>query len=185
MGWPWRNDPADRDTTQRPPIAPGTAPDGLVPATFAAGCFWGVEELFRGVSGVAEVISGYTGGSVERPTYPEVCSGRTGHAEAVWLAFDPDRVTYETLLETFWRHHDPTTPNRQGPDVGTQYRSAIFTHGDDQWQQAVASRDAVQARFRRPIVTEIVSAAVFWPAEEYHQRYVARTGRGGCHVANW
>jgi peptide-methionine (S)-S-oxide reductase len=114
-----------------------------------------------------------------------VCSGATGHAEAVLVTFDPAQVSYEHLLEEFWRHHDPTTPNRQGPDVGTQYRSAVFVHDAEQERLAKASLQEYQHRFRRPIVTEVVPATTFWPAEAYHQRYVERTGHGACHVANW
>lgn len=173
------------DTTQGPPVAPGDAPEGLALATFAAGCFWGVEDFFRHVDGVVDAVSGYTGGGVEAPTYEQVCSGRTGHAEAVLVTFDPSKVTYDELLAAFWRHHDPTTPNRQGPDVGTQYRSAVFVHDDGQEAAARASLEAFQHRFSRPIVTEVTPASTFWPAEEYHQRYVEKTGHGACHVANW
>jgi peptide-methionine (S)-S-oxide reductase len=175
----------EHDETQAPPVAPGDAPEGLALATFAAGCFWGVEEVFRQVPGVVDVVSGYTGGATEHPTYRQVCSGTTGHAEAVLVTYDPARVSYEDLLQTFWRHHDPTTEDRQGPDVGTQYRSAVFTHDDAQHRAAVASLAEVQPRFRRPIVTRVEAATTFWPAEAYHQRYTERTGRGGCHVANW
>jgi peptide-methionine (S)-S-oxide reductase len=174
-----------RDKSQAAPIEPGVAPEGLAVATFAAGCFWGVEDFFLHVPGVVDVVSGYTGGETTRPTYEEVCSGRTGHAEAVLVTFDPVKVSYEELLEEFWRHHDPTTPNRQGPDVGTQYRSAVFTHDAEQERLAQKSVEAYQARFGRPIVTEIVPASTFWPAEAYHQRYTERTGHGACHVANW
>ncbi|MHB8328513.1 MAG: peptide-methionine (S)-S-oxide reductase MsrA [Acidimicrobiales bacterium] len=154
-------------------------------ATFAAGCFWGVEDFFRSLPGVSDAVSGYTAGTEAAPTYEQVCSGRTGHAEAVLVTFDPKIVTYEQLLEAFWRHHDPTTPNRQGPDVGTQYRSGVFVHDAEQDRQARASLAAFQSRFNRPIVTEITPASTFWPAEAYHQRYVERTGHGACHVANW
>jgi peptide-methionine (S)-S-oxide reductase len=174
-----------RDKSQAPPIEPDDVPDGHARATFAAGCFWGVEDFFRNLPGVVDVVSGYTGGSVEHPTYEAVCSGRTGHAEAVLVTYDPTKIGYEELLEAFWRHHDPTTPNRQGPDVGTQYRSAVFVHDDAQDEAARASLAAYQSRFRRPIVTEVVPATTFWPAEAYHQRYTERTGHGGCHVANW
>ena len=173
------------DTTQGPPVEPGDAPEGLALATFAAGCFWGVEDFFRHVDGVVDVVSGYTGGGVAAPTYEQVCSGRTGHAEAVLVTFDPSKVTYGELLAAFWRHHDPTTPNRQGPDVGTQYRSAVFVHDAGQEDAARASLEEFQHRFSRPIVTEVTAASTFWPAEEYHQRYVERTGHGACHVANW
>jgi peptide-methionine (S)-S-oxide reductase len=174
-----------RDSTQAPPRGPDDVAEGLALATFAAGCFWGVEDAFRQIPGVSEVISGYTGGSVEHPTYEQVCSGSTGHAEAVLITFDPAVVTYGELLEEFFRHHDPTTPNRQGPDVGTQYRSAIFVHGDTQRDEATAALEQYQAKFGRPIVTEVSPAATFWPAEEYHQNFTQRTGRGACHVANW
>ena len=173
------------DTTQAPARQPGDAPAGLGLATFAAGCFWGVEDFLRSVPGVVEAVSGYTGGTTTAPTYEQVCSGRTGHAEAVLVIFDPAVVSYEQLLEAFWRHHDPTTPNRQGPDVGTQYRSAVFVHDAEQERLARESVAAFQTRFGRPIVTEITPATTFWPAEAYHQRYVEKTGHGACHVANW
>ena len=173
------------DTTQAPAIEPEDAPEGLAPAAFAAGCFWGVEEFFREVPGVVDAISGYEGGFVANPSYEQVCSGSTGHAEAVLVTFDPAVVSYPELLEAFWRHHDPTTPNRQGPDRGTQYRSAVFTYNHEQELQAKESIDQFQDRFKRPIVTEVVPASTFWPAEAYHQRYTERTGMGGCHVANW
>ena len=174
-----------KDTNQAPGIEPDDIPDGLDRAAFAAGCFWGVEEFFRAVPGVVDALSGYEGGAVDHPTYSQVCSGRTGHAEAVLVTFDPQRVSFATLLEEFWRHHDPTTRNRQGPDRGTQYRSAVFVHDEAQAKAAHASLDEYQARFRRPIVTEVTAATTFWPAEEYHQRFAEKTGRGGCHVANW
>ena len=173
------------DASQAPPIGPDDVPEGLDRAAFAAGCFWGVEEFFLAVPGVVDAVSGYEGGHVDRPTYGQVCSGATGHAEAVLVTFDPTRVTFEHLLEEFWRHHDPTTPDRQGPDRGTQYRSAVFVRDDAQAATARAALDAVQARFDRPIVTQVTGASTFWPAEAYHQRYTQRTGRGGCHVANW
>lgn len=147
-------------------------------ATFAAGCFWGVEDRFRRVPGVIDAISGYTGGHVDHPDYPTVCRGRTGHAEAVEVRFDPDRVDYETLVRAFFAMHDPTTPNRQGPDVGTQYRSAIFTHGDEQRAIAERVRDEVQTTIDRPIVTEITPASAFWPAEDYHQRFLEKRRAG-------
>jgi len=175
----------DSDDAQAPPIQPDDVPEGLDRAAFAAGCFWGVEDFFRAIPGVVDAISGYEGGSVEHPTYEQVCSGATGHAEAVLVTFDPAVVSYEQLLAEFWRHHDPTTPNRQGPDHGTQYRSAVFTRNDEQAATARASIEEYQNRFRRPIVTEVAAAATFWPAEEYHQRYTEKTGFGGCHVANW
>jgi peptide-methionine (S)-S-oxide reductase len=175
----------EMDKTQAPGIGPDEVPEGLDRAAFAAGCFWGVEEFFRAIPGVVDAISGYEGGEVDLPTYEQVCSGRTGHAEAVLVTFDPSQVSFETLLEEFWRHHDPTTLNRQGPDHGTQYRSAVFTRNEAQEKAARASLDEYQARFQRPIVTEVTPATTFWPAEEYHQRFTERTGQGGCHVANW
>ena len=152
-------------------------------ATFAAGCFWGVESSLRRLPGVIDVVVGYAGGSKENPTYEEVCSGRTGHAEAAQVTFDPSVVTYNQLLDAFWQLHDPTTLNRQGPDFGTQYRSAIFTHSEVQSMEAKTSMEAAQAQFRQPIVTQIEPAGTFWPAEEYHQRYFEKKGiEGGCHV---
>jgi peptide-methionine (S)-S-oxide reductase len=149
-------------------------------ATFAAGCFWGVETAFRQVDGVLDVVVGYTGGTFPHPTYEDVCTGRTGHAESARVTFDPSRVTYDQLLDAFWRLHDPTTPNRQGPDVGSQYRSAVFVESPEQDAAARASREKLQAsgRLPRPIVTEIAPAGPFYPAEEYHQRYLERSGRG-------
>lgn len=151
-------------------------------ATFAAGCFWGVEGAFRRVSGVVEATVGYTGGSTANPDYRAVCSGRTGHAEAVLLRFDPGRVSYSQLLDFFWKIHDPTTLNRQGPDVGSQYRSAIFTHSAEQAVTAKTSLAELQAsgQLRRPVVTEIMPATEFYPAEEYHQRYLEKHGRVDC-----
>jgi peptide-methionine (S)-S-oxide reductase len=149
-------------------------------ATFAAGCFWGVEAAFRRLPGVTDAIAGYPGGSTENPGYKEVCSGRTGHAEAVKVTFDPSTVTYDKLLDLFWEMHDPTTPNRQGPDIGTQYRSAIFVHGPEQEAAALASKERVAGRFGRPIVTEIVPAAPFYQAEDYHQRYFEKRGIAAC-----
>ena len=146
-------------------------------ATFAAGCFWGVEEEFRRTPGVLEVTSGYSGGATADPSYEQVCTGGTGHAEAVDVRFDPQRVSYQDLLNRFWAIHDPTTPNRQGPDVGTQYRSAIFTHSEEQERLAKASLAQAQTRFNRPIVSQIVPASTFFPAEDYHQRYFERRGR--------
>jgi peptide-methionine (S)-S-oxide reductase len=149
-------------------------------ATFAAGCFWQVEAEFRHMMGVTRTAAGYTGGSLDDPTYHDVCTDMTGHAEAVEVEFDPAVVSYEQLLEAFWSLHDPTQVNRQGPDVGTQYRSAIFTHTPGQERTATASKERAQERFRRPIATEIVPAARFWPAEEYHQRYLEKRGLASC-----
>lgn len=153
-------------------------------ATFAAGCFWGVEHAFRQVDGVVDVVSGYTGGSTAEPTYEQVCTGRTGHAEAVQLTYDPARVAYDDLLETFWSIHDPTQVNRQGPDVGTQYRSAIFTHSPEQEEAARASkaRQEASGRFSRPIATEVAPAGAFYRAEEYHQRYFEKQGIAACRI---
>ena len=151
-------------------------------ATFAAGCFWGVEAAFRQVPGVLATSVGYAGGTKERPTYEEVCTGRTGHAEAVEVEFDPARVTYDQLLDVFWSEHDPTQLNRQGPDHGTQYRSAVFFHSPEQEAAALASRERVQSRSRKEVVTEITAASEFWPAEEYHQRYLEKRGLATCAI---
>jgi peptide-methionine (S)-S-oxide reductase len=151
-------------------------------ATFAAGCFWGIEERFRHVEGVTATAVGYAGGTLPDPTYEDVCTGRTGHAEVVEVEFDPRRVSYDDLLEVFWASHDPTTLNRQGPDVGTQYRSAILCHNPEQQAAAEASkaRQEASGRFRRPIVTEITPASTFYRAEEYHQQYLAKRGQAAC-----
>mgnify|MGYP002625059203 CR=1 FL=1 len=151
-------------------------------ATFAGGCFWGVEDLFRKVPGVMAAVSGYIGGSVDNPDYRSVCSGTTGHAEAVQITFDPEQVSYKELLHFFWEIHDPTTLNRQGPDVGTQYRSEIFTHSDEQMAEAEASKEWAQQFFSQPIVTAITPATEFFPAEEYHQEYFIKNGGHGCHI---
>lgn len=153
-------------------------------ATFGAGCFWGVEEAFRKMPGVVSTAVGYSGGTFENPTYRDVCTGRTGHAEVVQVDYDPSKVTFEELLAVFWAIHDPTTLNRQGPDVGTQYRSAIFFHSPAQQAAAIASKEKLQSsdRVKRPIVTEIAPASTFYPAEEYHQQYIAKGGRSGCHI---
>jgi peptide-methionine (S)-S-oxide reductase len=153
-------------------------------ATFGAGCFWGVEAAFRQVDGVTDAAVGYLGGTMDNPTYRDVCTGSTGHAEVVEVHYDPAKVSYEQLVDRFWSLHDPTTLNRQGPDIGTQYRSAIFYHDDEQKQAALASKEAQQAsgRFRRPIVTEITPASTFYRAEEYHQRYLEKQGRSSCSI---
>ncbi len=153
-------------------------------ATFGAGCFWGVEETFRQTPGVTDTAVGYEGGTLENPTYRDVCTGRTGHAEVVQVTFDPALVSYDTLLDIFWANHDPTTLNRQGPDHGTQYRSAIFYHSPEQQTTAEASKEkwSASGRFRRPIVTEVVPAQSFYLAEEYHQQYLAKRGMASCHV---
>jgi peptide-methionine (S)-S-oxide reductase len=149
-------------------------------AAFAQGCFWGVEERFRRVDGVVATAVGYTGGRTLHPTYEDVGSRRTGHAEAVLLEFDPRRVSYEQLLEIFWRTHDPTSGDRQGPDRGTQYRSAIFTFGAEQQAAALASRDAEQARLADRITTELAAAGPFWIAEDYHQQWDEKHGYRSC-----
>lgn len=151
-------------------------------ATFAAGCFWGIEAAFRQVPGVLDAIAGYTGGHKADPTYRDVCSDRTGHAEAVEVTFDPQVVSYDRLLDVFWQIHDPTQRNRQGPDVGSQYRSAIFTHTPEQQKAALASRDRVQASLPQQIATQIVEAGPFYRAEDYHQRYFERNAIA-CHVS--
>ena len=151
-------------------------------ATFAAGCFWGVEVDFRNTPGVTDVRVGYTGGHVDEPDYETVCRGTTGHAEAVEVTFDPAEVSFAELLDTFWELHDPTQVNRQGPDVGTQYRSAVFTHSPEQAETAAESKARAQARLSRPIATEIVDATTFWPAEEYHQQYLVKNGRASCRI---
>lgn len=150
-------------------------------ATFAAGCFWGVEAAFVQVPGVIDVVSGYIGGHTTNPSYREVCSDATGHAEAVEVTYDPSKVSYEQLLAVFWKIHDPTQVNRQGPDVGSQYRSAIFTHSNEQESAARRSREAEQAKHDRPIATQIAPAPAFYRAEEYHQRYFERHSVA-CHI---
>jgi peptide-methionine (S)-S-oxide reductase len=157
-------------------------PDGVQVATFAAGCFWGVEAAYREIEGVLKTRVGYTGGQTPHPTYEQVCAHGTGHAEAVEVWFDPSKVSYDQLLQTFWRIHNPTTRNRQGFDVGSQYRSAVFVHNADQATLAAASRDREQETTERPIVTEITPAGPFYEAEEYHQRYFEKQGRAACAV---
>ena len=153
-------------------------------ATFAAGCFWGVEAAFRQVPGVLDAAVGYSGGAFPNPTYEDVCTGRTGHAESVRVEFDPARVSYDQLLDVFWENHDPTTLNRQGPDVGTQYRSVIFVEGPEQEKAAKESKERLEksGRYRRPIVTEIAPAQPFWRAEDYHQRYLEKRGLAHCKI---
>ena len=153
-------------------------------ATFGAGCFWGVELAFRKIDGVIDAAVGYTGGTSENPSYEDVCTGKTGHAEVVDVVFDPSRVAFDRLLEVFWNNHDPTTRGRQGPDVGTQYRSAIFFHTSEQEAAARASMESLQAsdRFKNPIVTEIAPATTFHRAEEYHQRYLEKRGQTSCSI---
>ncbi|MDQ3991146.1 MAG: peptide-methionine (S)-S-oxide reductase MsrA [Actinomycetota bacterium] len=152
-------------------------------ATFGAGCFWGVEYVFRRVPGVVDAQVGYSGGTTPNPTYEEVCSHTTGHAEVTQVTFDPEVVSFEQLLEVFWAMHDPTQVDRQGPDVGDQYRSVIFTHDEQQAKVAEASRDRAQPRFDRPIATTIEPLAAFYPAEGYHQAYYEKNGHEPyCHV---
>ena len=153
-------------------------------ATFGAGCFWGVEVAFRNVPGVKDAQVGYLGGTLANPTYRDVCTGRTGHAEVVQVEYDPTQVTYDRLLDVFWENHDPTTVNRQGPDVGTQYRSAIFYHSPEQKRAAEESKSRLEAsgRLRRAVVTEITAASTFYPAEDYHQRYLEKRGLASCHI---
>ncbi|WP_220682545.1 peptide-methionine (S)-S-oxide reductase MsrA [Methanofollis formosanus] len=148
-------------------------------AYFAAGCFWGVEEAFREVPGVVDTAVGYMGGTADHPTYGQVCTGKTGHAETVEVVYDPGQVTYADLLRRFWTLHDPTTPDRQGPDVGTQYRSAVFFTDEEERALALAEKEKLEksGRFRRPVVTEIAPAGRFWRAEEYHQRYFEKMRR--------
>ena len=153
-------------------------------ATFGAGCFWGVEAAFRQVKGVTATRVGYAGGQLENPTYRDVCTDATGHAEVVEVEYDPAQVSYEDLLTVFWKSHDPTTPNRQGPDVGTQYRSAVFFHNPAQEAAAIASKERLDkaGAFRRPIVTEIAPAGPFYRAEDYHQQYLEKRGLASCHL---
>lgn len=156
----------------------------MAKATFAAGCFWGVEATFRQLPGVIATAVGYIGGKTDNPTYEQVCTDRTGHAEAVEVEFDPAQVSYEQLLALFWQLHDPTQLNRQGPDHGSQYRSAIFTHSPEQQAAAEASKQELDksGKFRRPIVTLIEPASTFYRAEEYHQQYLEKRGQSSCHI---
>ena len=155
----------------------------MAEATFGAGCFWGVEYVFRRVPGVLDVQVGYSGGHTENPSYKEVCSHTTGYAEVAQVSFDPEKVTYQQLLEVFWAMHDPTQVDRQGPDIGDQYRSVIYTHDDEQRAAAEESKAKAQARFDRPIATQIGPLPAFYAAEDYHQEYYTKTGHGPyCHV---
>lgn len=153
-------------------------------ATFGAGCFWGAEEAFLRTKGVTNTTVGYLGGTLPNPTYQDVCSGTTGHAEVVQVEFDPGVVTYEELLKVFWENHDPTQKNRQGPDIGEQYRSAIFCHSPEQRKAAERSRAALETskRFAKPIATEIAEASAFYRAEDYHQQYLRKRGLDSCHI---
>lgn len=159
--------------------------DQLETAVFGAGCFWGVEEAFRHIKGVKETAVGYMGGKLDQPSYEDVCTDRTGHAEVVWMQYDPEEVSYERLLEVFWANHNPTTLNRQGPDIGTQYRSVIFYSTPEQKAAAEQSKSALEksgAYNHRPVVTEIVPAQIFYRAEEYHQQYLEKRGLSTCHI---
>ena len=153
-------------------------------ATFGAGCFWGVEATFRQMPGVVSTSVGYMGGTLDSPTYEDVCTDKTGHAEVVQIIYDPLKTSYDDLLRVFWQNHDPTTLNRQGPDLGTQYRSVIFYHTPEQEAVARASKEGLEraGAFNRPIVTEIVPASAFWRAEEYHQQYLEKRGLAQCHI---
>jgi peptide-methionine (S)-S-oxide reductase len=153
-------------------------------ATFGAGCFWGVEETFRNLKGVISTAVGYAGGKKDHPSYEDVCSDETGHAEVVEVEFDPAQIDYNSLLDVFWSSHNPTTLNRQGPDVGTQYRSVVFYHSPEQKAAAEASKEAVDksGRFPRPVVTQVESAPKFWRAEEYHQQYLNKRGQTHCAI---
>jgi peptide-methionine (S)-S-oxide reductase len=156
----------------------------MAKATFAAGCFWGVEATFRQLPGVIATRVGYTGGHFDNPTYKDVCSDRTGHAEAVEVEYDPAKLSYDKLLQVFWENHDPTQLNRQGPDWGSQYRSAIFFHTPEQETEARSSKEQLEksGRFKKPIVTQIVPAVTFHPAEDYHQQYLEKRGLASCHI---
>ena len=156
----------------------------MAKATFAAGCFWGVEAAFRRIPGVQGTRVGYIGGKTENPTYQEVCTDRTGHAEAVEVEFDPAKTPYSSLLNVFWENHNPTQVNRQGPDVGTQYRTAIFFHSPEQETEAKASKEALEksGKYKNPIATQIVPEATFYPAEDYHQQYLEKRGLATCHI---
>ncbi|MBA3357336.1 MAG: peptide-methionine (S)-S-oxide reductase MsrA [Pyrinomonadaceae bacterium] len=156
----------------------------MLKATFGAGCFWGVEAAFRQTEGVTSTQAGYLGGNFENPSYTDVCTGRTGHAEVVEVEFDPSIVTYEELLKVFWENHDPTQHNRQGPDVGAQYRSAIFFHSPEQEAAARASKQTLErdGKYKRPIATEVTPTSKFYRAEEYHQQYLEKRGLAQCHI---
>ena len=149
-------------------------------ATFGAGCFWGVEATFQKIKGVKKTTVGYMGGKLENPTYEQVCTDKTGHAEVIQIIYDSEQISYENLLEIFWEIHDPTQLNRQGPDIGTQYRSVIFYHNEDQKKLAEESKNKQQKKYNKNIVTEITPAAEFYPAEEYHQKYLEKQGLGSC-----
>lgn len=175
---------AETNTPQAGAVRDFTGDMKMAKATFAAGCFWGVEAAFRKVAGVKKTTVGYTGGSVDDPTYKQVCQGHTGHAEAVEVLYDPLKVTYDELLAVFWSCHDPTQLNRQGPDIGTQYRSAVFYHTPEQKKAAVASKTTLEksGKYKKPLVTQILAAKEFFRAEEYHQQYLEKRGLATCHL---
>lgn len=152
-------------------------------AVFAAGCFWGVQFYFDQVPGVTKTLAGYTGGRTKNPTYEQVCNTDTGHAEAVWIEYNPEKVSYSTLLKQFFRMHDPTQIDRQGPDIGSQYRSAIFYQNDEQKEQAEQIIKELAPKYKKPIATRVAFGREFWAAEDYHQKFAERTGRGMCHIA--
>tara|TARA_R110002096_G_scaffold253688_1_gene446621 strand:+ start:1016 stop:1486 length:471 start_codon:yes stop_codon:yes gene_type:complete len=156
----------------------------MATATFGAGCFWGVEEIFRTTDGVSDTAVGYTGGAKDQPTYQEVCSGNTGHAEVVQVQFDPEKISYDKLIDIFFDNHNPTQLNMQGPDVGTQYRSVIFVEDEEQKKIAEQKKEVLAAsgRFKKEIVTLIEPATAFWPAEDYHQKYLQKRGLSSCHI---
>ncbi len=173
------------DTPDIPTAAtPTAAPPSTELATFGAGCFWGVEQILSRLPGVTGTAVGYMGGPIDRPTYEQVCTGRTEHAEVVQVSFDASTISYESLIDVFWHLHDPTQVDRQGPDVGRQYRSVVFTHNESQARIARSTRDAINASgaLRHPVATEIVTATTFWQGEAYHQRYFDRRGVDGCHL---
>lgn len=172
---------AEMEQTKTANIEKSTG-NNLEKATFGAGCFWGVEETFAGVKGVKSTAVGYMGGTMDNPTYQDVCTDETGHAEVVYLEYDPSEVNYDDLLKIFWENHNPTTMNRQGPDIGTQYRSVVFYYNDEQKAAAEKSKDELQksGKFTRDIVTQIIPASTFWRAEEYHQKYLQKHGLSHC-----
>lgn len=182
LGGRAEDNPAEADAKEEANMAKIEIPENAEKATFAAGCFWGVEETFRNIDGVVSTSVGYTGGHTEEPSYREVCSDATGHAEAVQVIYDPDKVKYEDLLKVFWDNHDPTQLNRQGPDHGSQYRSAIFYHTPEQKMIAEKSKADLEAskKYNKPIVTEITPASSYYMAEDYHQQYLAKRGLGSC-----
>jgi peptide-methionine (S)-S-oxide reductase len=184
-GWMWcRRDAAELRASPQTAAAKEKGSTKMEKATFGGGCFWGVEATFRQLKGVTATAVGYEGGTLASPTYHDVCTDRTGHAEVVQVEYDPRQISYEQLLDVFWKSHDPTTRNRQGPDVGTQYRSVIFYHTPQQKQAATALKEQLgkSHKFRRPIVTQIVPAGTFWRAEDYHQQYLEKRGLSTCHI---